>query len=221
MLKAFTKNYEDNSTEAGFQFTFYCDLCHDGFKSSFIQSQTHKKGSILRGLSGGARIIGGLLGGRMSNVGWNVSYGSDVLSERFHGMTPEWHKEHEKAFEKAQNEAQAHFTRCHGCRQWVCAADFNGDEGLCVECAPLKNVRIAKAKADRMVRQIEEEAEKANVFDEKIESKTTTCPECGKPSGEGKFCSNCSANLSMNICSQCGNQVARGVKFCGNCGTKL
>ena len=24
MLKSFTRNYEDNSTEAGFQFTFYC-----------------------------------------------------------------------------------------------------------------------------------------------------------------------------------------------------
>ena len=35
MLKSFTRNYHDNSTEAGFQFTFYCDICNDGFKSSF------------------------------------------------------------------------------------------------------------------------------------------------------------------------------------------
>ena len=28
MLKSFTRNYEDNSTEAGFQFTFYCDICN-------------------------------------------------------------------------------------------------------------------------------------------------------------------------------------------------
>ena len=50
-LTAFTRNYEDNSTEAGFQFTFYCDLCHDGYKTQFIESQTYKKGSLFRGLS--------------------------------------------------------------------------------------------------------------------------------------------------------------------------
>ena len=26
MANAFTRNYEDNSTEAGHQFTFYCDM---------------------------------------------------------------------------------------------------------------------------------------------------------------------------------------------------
>ena len=47
-MKTFTKNsggfrnYEDNSTDAGFQFTFYCDICSDGFKSSFIESTTYK-----------------------------------------------------------------------------------------------------------------------------------------------------------------------------------
>ncbi len=140
MLKAFTRNYEDNSTEAGFQFTFYCDLCHDGYKSSFVESETYKKGSLLRGVTGGARVLGGLLGGRLGNAVWNAGYGGDILSERFEGMSPEWQKEHEKAFEYAQNEAQRHFHRCHKCRQWVCDADFNEDEGLCVECAPNLNV---------------------------------------------------------------------------------
>lgn len=40
--KSFTRNYQDNSTEAGFQFTFYCDICNDGYKSSFIESETYK-----------------------------------------------------------------------------------------------------------------------------------------------------------------------------------
>ena len=60
MLKAFTRNYEDNSTEAGFQFTFYCDLCQDGFKSSFMESESYKKGSLLLSISGGARVVGNL-----------------------------------------------------------------------------------------------------------------------------------------------------------------
>jgi uncharacterized repeat protein (TIGR02543 family) len=129
MLQAFTRNYEDNSTEAGFQFTFYCDLCHDGYRSSFIESETYKKGSFFKNVSSGARVVGGLFGGRLGNAVWQAGYGGNVLSERFNGMSPEWQKEHEKAFERAQNEAQRHFHRCHKCRQWVCDADFNEDEG--------------------------------------------------------------------------------------------
>lgn len=63
MLKSFTRNYEDNSTEAGYQFTFYCDNCHDGYRSSFIESETYNKGKSLRGLATGAGILGSLLEG--------------------------------------------------------------------------------------------------------------------------------------------------------------
>ena len=69
MLKSFTRNYEDNSTEAGFQFTFYCDICNDGYKSSFIESSTYKKGQGLRGLSRGVGVLGSLIGGSLSHVG--------------------------------------------------------------------------------------------------------------------------------------------------------
>ena len=221
MMNSFTRNYTDNSTEAGFQFTFYCDLCNDGFKTSFIESETYKKGSLLRGISGGARTLGHLLGGSLGHMAWSAGYGSDVLSERFRGMSPEWQKEHEKAFIQAQNEAKQHFNRCHGCRRWVCDADFNEDVGMCVECAPRQNIAIAKAKANRMVQQIEEAAESANVFRGAIESKTTVCPNCGKPAGGGKFCSNCGYNLQLRKCPNCGAQAAQGVKFCSECGTKL
>lgn len=221
MLKSFTRNYEDNFTEAGFQFTFYCDLCHDGYKSSFIESETYKKGSLLRGVSGGVRALGGLFGGALGDIARSAGYGSDVLSERFHGMSPEWQKEHEKAFERAQNEAERHFHRCHKCRQWICDADFNEDEGLCVECAPRMNVEVSSARAKKMVQDIEEKAQSTQVFTGTIESKTITCPVCGKPGGTGKFCNNCGANLSMVKCPSCGSNVAQGVKFCGECGAKI
>lgn len=107
MQKEFTRNYEDNSTKAGFQFTFYCDLCQDGYKTTFIEAETYKKGSFLRAISGGARVV--------------------------------LQKEHDKAFELAQNEAKQHFNRCHNCRQWVCDTDFNEEEGLCAACAPREN----------------------------------------------------------------------------------
>ena len=57
MLKAFTRNYEDNSTEAGFQFTFYCDICQDGYKTSFVESETHKKNSKIRGIGQGVWAV--------------------------------------------------------------------------------------------------------------------------------------------------------------------
>lgn len=221
MLKAFTRNYEDNSTEAGFQFTFYCDLCQDGFKSSFMESETYKKGSLLRGISGGARVVGNLFGSKMSNLGWSLSHGGDVLSERFTGMSPEWHKEHDKAFEMAQNEARHHFNRCHNCRQWVCDSDFNEDECLCVECAPRVNVKVVKARSDRMMEEIQEGVQGNNFFIGKIESKTIICPTCNKPSGEGKFCNNCGASLALNVCPGCGTKLAAGTKFCGTCGAKV
>lgn len=221
MLKAFTRNYEDNSTDAGFQFTFYCDCCSDGFKSSFVESETYKKGKGLRAISQGAGVIGSLLGGAMSNLGYSVQRGGDVLSERFEGYSPEWQKEHEAAFTRAQNEAQQHFHRCHACRKWVCDSDFNEDEGLCVECAPRQEIFVAKARAEAMQRNIEEAAESATIWKGKLESKTTICPICQKPAGAGKFCNNCGASMALKVCGQCGAQNAQTVRFCNNCGASL
>ena len=64
------------------------------------------------------------MGGRIGDIGHSVQRGGDILSERFEGMSPEWQKEHEKAFERAQNEAQQHFHRCHSCNKYVCDACF-------------------------------------------------------------------------------------------------
>ena len=151
MLQSFTRNYEDNSTEAGFQFTFYCDICQDGFKSSFVESETYKKSRSLRGMTRGAGVIGSLLGGRLGDLGWSLERGGDLLSERFDGMSPEWQKEHENAFEHAKNEAQKHFHRCHGCHKWVCDSCYNEDEMLCADCAPRQEVAVAKARASAML----------------------------------------------------------------------
>ena len=221
MLQSFTRNYEDNSTEAGFQFTFYCDHCQDGYKSSFIESETYKKSKGIRGLARGASILGGLIGGAASRLGYAAERGSDFLSERFDGMSPEWQKEHEKAFERAKNEAQQHFNRCHGCRKWVCDSCYNEDEGLCTECAPRQEIAVAKARADAMRRNIEETAETATVWKGKLESKTTVCPTCGKPAGTGKFCNNCGASLALAVCPKCKVENAQGVRFCNHCGASM
>lgn len=221
MLRSFTRNYEDNSTEAGFQFTFYCDICNDGFKSSFIESETYKRGGGLRRIAQGASVVGSLFGGRASDLGWAAQRSGNILSERFEGRSPEWQKEHERAFELAQNEARQHFHRCHGCNQYVCDACYNEDAGLCTECAPRQEIYVTKARAEAMKRNIDEAGENATVWKGEIESKTTVCPVCGKPAGSGKFCNNCGASMALNVCSRCGAQNALGVKFCNNCGNPM
>jgi hypothetical protein len=217
-LQPFTRNFQDNSTDAGFQFTFFCDLCSDGYKTQFIESKAHKKGGLLRGLGRAVSVGGSLLG---SSVGYRIEQGTDILSERFQGMSPEWHKEHEVAFEAAQNEAKEHFSRCPNCRKYVCETDWNEQEGLCVECAPRENIEVAAARSQKMVKDIQQKADQTSVFDGAIESKVTICPSCGKPSGAGKFCNNCGAPVGMGQCSQCGAKNPPGVRFCGECGNRL
>lgn len=221
MMEAFTRNYDDNSTEAGFQFTFYCDVCHDGFKSSFIESQSYQRGSGLRNLGRGAGILGNLIGGRAGSLGWAAELGGSLMSERFEERSPEWRREHEQAFIMAQNEARQHFWRCHGCNRYVCISCFNENEGLCTDCAPRQDIYVAKARAEAMRRNIDEAGQNATVWQGQIESKTTVCPQCGKPAGNGRFCNNCGASMDLQVCSRCGAKNAQGVKFCNNCGNNL
>ncbi|MDR0489739.1 MAG: zinc ribbon domain-containing protein [Oscillospiraceae bacterium] len=221
MLQAFTRNYQDNSTEAGFQFTFYCDVCNDGFKSSFVQSDTYKKKGFMRGLGQGANIVGSRVGGRAHNIGWAGDRASNVLSERFEGRSPEWQKEHEKAFEHCQNEIKQHFHRCPNCNKYVCDQCYNEDTGLCTSCSPRQEVYVAQAHAQAMRRNIDEAGQTATVWQGKIEVKTTMCPSCGKPAGTGKFCNNCGASMDLKECSKCGAKNALTVRFCNNCGQNL
>jgi len=221
MLQAFTRNYHDNSTDAGFQFTFFCDICNDGYKSSFIESETYKKKKGSRLLGQGVSLAGSLLGGKLRDIGYVAERGSDILSERFNGQSPEWQKEHENAFAHAQNEAQPHFHRCPSCNKYVCDQCFNEDEGLCINCAPRQEIYVAKARAEAMKRNIDQAGDSATVWQGKIESKTTICPVCGKPAGTGKFCNNCGAPMDLKVCPKCGAKNALTVRFCNNCGANL
>ena len=218
-FQPFTRNHEDNSSESGFQFTFYCDICHDGYKTRFVESKTYKQtglfGMVGRAISTGSTLVGQY---RLGNA---IERSVDILNDRKQGMSPEWRKEWEDTFELAQNEAKQHFFRCSRCKKYVCESDYNEQDNLCVECAPRENVELTAIRAERMVSEMKEKAETANVFKGDIERRQTVCSECGKPAGEGKFCNNCGASLSLTKCPNCGNKVTIGTKFCGECGTKL
>ncbi len=221
MLHSFTRNYNDLSTESGFQFEFYCDCCGNGVKSSFIESSTYNKKKKTSRLGGFGSALGGLLGGVGGDIGNAIDRGSSFVGSKFESDSPQWRKEQEAAFDAAQEEVRPLFKKCPSCNSWVDADCWNEDEGLCIQCAPRESSYVAKARNEAMRRNIDEAAETATVWKGKLETRTTICPECGKPAGNGKFCNNCGAPLAVNKCPNCGARVAIGLKFCGECGSPM
>lgn len=221
MLHAFTRNHNDLSTEAGFQFEFFCDCCGNGFKSTFQQSSTYRKRGKANAFGRGAGLLGGLFGGALGDLGSAVERGLDTVGANFSDQSPQWRKEHEQAFDAAQEEVRPSFKKCPMCNLWVCNDCWNEDEGLCIECAPRESAYVARARNQAMRNNIDEAAETAHVWHGRLETRTTICPSCGKPAGEGKFCNNCGAPLGMNKCPNCGARVALGLKFCGECGSPM
>ena len=135
-------------------------------------------------------------------------------------MSPQWHQEHEKAFALAQNEGKGHFSRCPRCKKYVCDNDWNEEPSLCVDCAPRESVEVAAARAEKMVKDIKDKAAATQVFKGEINARQALCPQCKKPTTEGKFCSNCGASLAMRKCSRCGAENASGA-FCSECGQRF
>lgn len=217
-LNGFTDNFSDESTDAGFQFTFNCEVCNEGYKTAFRESKTYKKAGMLNMFGQMASAVSDLAG---SNLGWDLQRGADAVSQRFQGMSPEWQREHEAAFNEAQNEAQGHFHRCPKCTKFTCENDWNEQDGLCTVCAPRVAVEVAAARGAKMAQDIQDAAQSTQVFHGEIEAKQTMCPACGKPAGEGKFCNNCGTPLGMLECSKCGAKSPVGTVFCGECGNRL
>ncbi len=209
MLQSFTRNYEDKSTEQGFQFVFKCDVCSDGYESSFIASRAAKKKSFFNKVS--------QFGSAVSNNAYMAgAFGGQAY------QTPEWNREREAAFQQASNEAMSHFHRCPRCHKYVCDLDWNEEAGgLCTDDAPKKTSEIGAAKSQAMRDQIWTTAQNQPQFSGPLEVQQTVCPSCGKTSGSGKFCNNCGAPLGMKKCAKCGTDNSPTVNFCGNCGNKL
>lgn len=221
MLHSFTRNFNDLSTDAGFQFEFVCDCCGNGYKSTFESSSTYGKKKKSERFGSIASGLGSFLGGKASDLGWALDRGSSVAGSRYENQSPQWRKEQEAAFDRAQEEVRPMFKKCPSCNKWVCADCWNEDEGLCTDCAPREAGYVAKMRNEAMRRNIDAAAENATVWQGKIETRTTVCPQCGKPAGTGKFCNYCGAPLGTNRCPNCGAQVALGLKFCGECGSPM
>ncbi len=118
-MTRFSKNYHDLSTDSGYQFEFFCDLCGTGYRSTFHGSLSGRASQLLTAAS---NLIGGVLGAAPSD-------GNNIRDAG-------WEKAHEKAFLEAIDEVSPHFIQCPQCLKWVCREEcWNLKKGLCKDCA--------------------------------------------------------------------------------------
>jgi hypothetical protein len=209
----FTDNYQDQSTREGYQFEFFCRRCGNGYSSSFQRSLMGFGGQMLQM---GGDLLGGNLGSKAQEIGWNSQYMSDGVRS----------PARDKALAKAVDEMEPYFKQCNRCGQWVCnQVCWNDERGLCVQCAPKVSEEVAGMQAQAQVQQLNEKIQQqdwtkgVNYRDQG----TGMCPSCGQESGGGKFCQSCghplaAAEEQQKFCGNCGAALT-GAKFCGECGT--
>jgi hypothetical protein len=213
----FTRNYQDLSTDRGFQFKFNCDKCGNGYMSRFQNSVTGTAGGLLR-------AAGDLFGGVLSSAS-NSAY---EIQRAIGG------KAHDGAFEKAVEEAKGYFKQCTRCGRWVCPeVCWNTKVGLCEECAPDFEENFAAAKAQAMnsaaAQQLNQRAQQtdyASNADMSAGASTPhaalSCPSCGAKTTGSKFCPECGKPIQVKLtCPGCGAQPEGTPKFCPECGVKM
>jgi hypothetical protein len=221
-LIQFVQNYEDLSTDKGYQFKFHCDKCQNGFMTRFQTSAMGVAESALR-------VAGSLFGGIFNTVG-NSAY---EIQRAVGGPA------HDAALETAVAEGKQHFHQCTRCGKWVCPdVCWNADAGLCEGCAPNFKEEMAsahaQAKAEAMRAQLQEKAAKTDYVADvdmsagaavKAPSPATAaadrCASCGAAGGAGRFCPQCGAARPLPGCPGCGAPVAPNTRFCAGCGHKL
>jgi len=82
-LIQFTRNHHDLSTDAGFQFDFFCDRCGNGYQTEF---QGYSLGTVSNVLDAANNLFGGVLG-NAANAARNV-------------RSAAWEKSHDNVFRK-------------------------------------------------------------------------------------------------------------------------
>ena len=205
-LIQFTRNYRDLSTDAGFQFEFYCDRCGNGYQTEF---QASTLGTVTNALDAANNLFGGVLG-KAANVARNV-------------RSAGWEKAHDKAFAEAVDEAKPHFHKCKRCGKWVDDDCWNNQRSLCKECAPDIQEEMSSIQVQATVRDAQEKANTVDYVSAEEFNQTiiATCPHCGAKAGGGKFCQECGKPLTTDkFCTNCSAKIEAGAKFCAECGTK-
>ena len=211
----FTNNYTDQSTREGYQFEFNCQRCGNGYASTFKHSVTGFGGRLLRM---GGDLLGGQVGEKAAQVGWDAEW----MRDGNRGTTRDKH------LQEAAQEMQSHFSQCNRCGQWVCKqVCWNTERGLCTQCAPKLDQEIAGMQAAAQISQLNEKIQQVDwTRDVNYRDQgTAKCPSCNQETGGGKFCQHCGTALAAapastkKFCGNCGTAVTPGSAFCSECGT--
>jgi membrane protease subunit (stomatin/prohibitin family) len=205
-------DYEDLSTDLGFQFEFKCGRCGGGIRTPFKASAVGAASEALEAASG---ILGGIFGAA-ADVGERVRSSS-------------WETAHDNAFKEAVEHVKPKFVKCPRCSEWVCREScWNTKRGLCKQCAPDLGVEMSAAQASRSVEEAWAHAAMAEE-DKKLgkeywrETIRGSCPNCEAPlASNAKFCPECGAKLKdARFCEKCGAKMSSEAKFCPECGEKV
>lgn len=206
-LIKFTRNHKDLSTDRGFQFEFFCDRCGSGYQSTF-------KGSASGALTDALDVASGLLGGLLGSAA--------AAGHKIHSAA--WERQHDEEFKKAIEEVKPYFKQCKRCAKWVDDTCWNGERGLCLDCAPDLAAEYSAAQTEAAVQQAREVAKEVTYVTKDTFEKTVKggCPNCGASvTPEAKFCPECGQPLSKErFCTECGSKMKADAKFCPECGAK-
>lgn len=208
----FVANYDDLSTDRGYQFRFHCDKCGNGHMSAYEASALGTTASLLR-------AAGNLFGGILGSAG-----NSAFEVQRAVGSTG-----HDAALRKAVEQGKQYFHQCSRCGRWVCPdVCWNAKAGLCEGCAPDEQEELAAQKAQAAAEQIVQKTRQQDYTSDLDFSKggMVACEKCGARMSAGtKFCGECgaanaAAAAKPKFCTGCGAKIEAGAKFCPECGGK-
>src|SRR5512140_1942662 len=204
----FTGNYQDLSTDKGYQFKFFCEKCNNGYMSTFKTSVLGVAASVA---SAAGNIFGGIFGG--------ASRGAFEIQRVVGGPA------HDSALKEAVEEIRPLFKQCTHCGKWVCEQIcFNKKAGLCESCAPDLDEELAAAQAEAARAQVQEKVRSVDWLKARDVATVSgaVCPKCNAKTQGGKFCGECGATLAVKkACGKCGTEVEGAPKFCPECGEKL
>jgi rRNA maturation endonuclease Nob1 len=135
-----------------------------------------------------------------------------------------WHKARDAAFQRAITKAEGHFHRCAKCTQHVCDNCWNGERGMCRNCAPDLQTEVEQARAQGEVYAARTAASEAGAkLAEGIDVTTQhqlVCPQCKTETHGAKFCPECGHKVGgPAACASCSTEIPVGAKFCPECGT--
>jgi len=240
----FVQNYQDLSTDLGYQFKFHCDKCQNGYMSRFQGSAMGMAGSALR-------AAGDLLGGFFNSAG----------NSAFEVQRAVGGKAHDDALAEAVKEGKEHFKQCGRCGRWVCPeVCFNPQAGQCTDCAPKFEQEFAHAHAQAKAAAAQVQLQSKAMGTDYVSgtdmsagavyaapamqpaqpqpqmppgpapapqlgapggaaASSTPCGKCGTDLGASKFCPNCGTPRAQAAVCKCGAKLVPGMKFCGECGT--